>query len=182
MRSDTTTLDLQVLTKQLEQLISAGYNIHDLTIYGGEISLLPQDYIDRLIAICKQYCSAVGVVSNCHNRYIIDLCAKHDVGLMISLNEERPDYKRNKRLIEDQRIHCTVGVVVLPSIINRPISEFVQYFDSIGKDVFLFEYYQTKADNDFKFDIKTYTDWMLQLLQYYNKTQPHNFKIINVDN
>lgn len=178
LRDDETCIAVNIIDSRLRQITQHGYAISSISIYGGEVSLLPEQYIDCLLMLAKQYCSNVGVATNGQNVKIFDLCKKHDVGIMISLNQERPDYKRNLKLIK--RIsNCTVGVVVLPHILNQTPKQFCDLFDSLQRDVYLFQYYQSCLTNDIKFSNKQYIDWVVKLLEFYYKTSPHNFKIIN---
>lgn len=178
LRNQTDIIAIQCIDNMLQTIISKNYQISSISIYGGEISLLNEHYLHALFSMCKGVCDNVGIVTNGQHKYIFDLCKKHDVGVMISLNQERPDYKRNLKLIK--RIsNCTVGVVVLPHILNQTPKQFCDLFDSLQRDVYLFQYYQSCLTNDIKFSNKQYIDWVVKLLEFYYKTSPHNFKIIN---
>lgn len=175
-RKDKTVASLEDIKARLNELND--YTITSISIYGGEVSELPFDYLQQLIDICKQYCQTIGIASNLYNKAIIEFCKSNNVGLLVSYNEERPDYKRVKNVIKT--IDCTVGVVALPSIIKRDIDDLIREFDDIGNDVYLFEYYQTKHTK-YKFDIKQFTDWVIKFITRYNETRPHNWKIKNLD-
>ena len=178
LRQDHTTIAIDNIVDRLQDLVNNGYLITSISLYGGELSLLDQQYLVELFKTCKQYCNAVGVATNGQNKQIFELCDQFDVSVLISLNQERPDYKRSLKLIE-QNPNCSVGVVVLPSILNQSSAQFCQVFDQLGRDVYLFQYYQADINSPYKFDNKQYTDWVIDLLQYYHRTGPHNFKIIN---
>ena len=178
LRNDQATVSIKNIKKQLQTLVDNDYVITSISLYGGEVSLLSQQYLSDLFVLCKQYCDAVGVATNGQNKQIFELCTQFDVGVLISLNQERPDYKRSLKLI-DQCPNCSVGVVVLPSILQQTSAQFCQFFDKIKRDVYLFQYYQSHDNSPYKFDNKSYTDWIVDLLQYYHQTGPHNFKIIN---
>lgn len=177
LRKDSTKVPVHIIKQRLQQLVDRGYCCDTISIYGGELSLLPIEYLDQLFETTKQYCERVGISTNGQQRQIFDLCKKHNVDIAVSLNKERPDYKRNLKLIK--QIDCSVGVVVLPSVLNSTAKQFCDFFDDLQRDVYLFQYYQADQNSEFKFSNQLFTDWVVDLLQYYHKTTPHNFNIIN---
>ena len=60
---DKTIMDLDLLEKQLED-ISQIYEFVYIDLYGGEITILPEDYINRLISIIEKYTSEISLVTN----------------------------------------------------------------------------------------------------------------------
>lgn len=58
-----TFLDLNILKNQLKDL-SLNYNIQYIDIYGGEIFLLDDQYLKKLIHIIKQYVKKIYIVTN----------------------------------------------------------------------------------------------------------------------
>lgn len=62
-RHESSLLDLKLFDKQMEEL-SKVYDFVYIDLYGGEITLLPEDYIKELISICEKYVSDISVVTN----------------------------------------------------------------------------------------------------------------------
>jgi MoaA/NifB/PqqE/SkfB family radical SAM enzyme len=56
-------LDLNKLNNQLNE-ISKFYYINEIDVYGGEITILPNRYINELFDICFKYVKEVNIVTN----------------------------------------------------------------------------------------------------------------------
>lgn len=180
--NDRTVVPIDIVRQRLDQLIANHYTINDLSIYGGEISTLDKQYLRQLIELATEYHDRVGLATNGQDPAIFDIARQLGVLTLISVNRERPDYKRALKLIDKYRSiqPITIAMCVLPSVINQPVDQLVKWLDDLAVDVTLFEYYQTSGTEDrYKFNIKQYTDFMVNLLQYYHSTGPHKFKITN---
>lgn len=59
-------LDLQKLEKQLKQ-ISIQFNIKQIDLYGGEITILQKQYLNNLFSICLKYVKTINIVTNLIN-------------------------------------------------------------------------------------------------------------------
>ena len=146
LRKDQTTLDHQRLDDKLCQLIEDNYTIDSVSVYGGEISLLDEQYLQQFVEIVRQYVSkqvAIGFCTSGYNRSIFELAERLNVGVTIPLNQERPDYKKNLQLAK--QYNCSLGVVVLPSIINTPVDQLVEFYDSLGRDVYFYQFYMSSS-------------------------------------
>lgn len=181
LRKDQTTLDLQCLENKLYQLIEDDYNIDSVSVYGGEISLLEERYLHHLVEIIRSHVSnqvAIGFCTSGYNRSIFELAEYLKVGVTIPLNQERPDYKKNLQLTKQH--NCSLGVVVLPSIINTPVDQLVEFYDSLGRDVYFYQFYPSSINRSpYSFDIKQYTDFVISFINEYKK-KPRSFELINL--
>lgn len=177
LRNNQEVVSIESIRNRIKQLKRGEYQIVSISIYGGEVSLLDESYVDQLLQLTKQYCDIVGVTTNGQNRYIFDLCSKHNIRPMISYNQERPDHKRALQLIK--QYDCTVGVVVLPSVLEQTAEQFCDLFDQLGRPVYLFQYYQSDPNGEYKITNKQFIDWVVDLLRYYYSTGNHNFVIVN---
>lgn len=133
LRKDQTTLDLQCLDNKLHQLVENDYVIDSISVYGGEISLLDEQYLIQIVKIIRSHVSnqvTIGFCTSGYNRSIFELAEYLKVRVTIPLNQERPDYKKNLQLIKQH--NCSLGVVVLPSIINTPVDQLVE-FDTLDQ-------------------------------------------------
>lgn len=181
LRKDQTTLDLQCLDNKLHQLVENDYVIDSISVYGGEISLLDEQYLIQIIKIIRSHVSnqvTIGFCTSGYNRSIFELAEYLKVRVTIPLNQERPDYKKNLQLIKQH--NCSLGVVVLPSIINTPVDQLVEFYDSLGRDVFFYQFYPSSINRSpYSFDIKQYTDFVISFINEYKK-KPRSFGLINL--
>ena len=181
LRKDQTTLDLQCLDNKLHQLVENDYVIDSISVYGGEISLLDEQYLIQIVKIIRSHVSnqvTIGFCTSGYNRSIFELAEYLKVRVTIPLNQERPDYKKNLQLA---KLHnCSLGVVVLPSIINTPVDQLVEFYDSLGRDVFFYQFYPSSINRSpYSFDIKQYTDFVISFINEYKK-KPRSFGLINL--
>lgn len=181
LRKDQTTLDLQCLDNKLHQLVENDYVIDSISVYGGEISLLDEQYLIQIVKIIRSHVSnqiTIGFCTSGYNRSIFELVEYLKVRVTIPLNQERPDYKKNLQLIKQH--NCSLGVVVLPSIINTPVDQLVEFYDSLGRDVFFYQFYPSSINRSpYSFDIKQYTDFVISFINEYKK-KPRSFGLINL--
>lgn len=181
LRKDQTTLDLQCLDNKLHQLVENDYVIDSISVYGGEISLLDEQYLIQIVKIIRSHVSnqvTIGFCTSGYNRSIFELAEDLKVRVTIPLNQERPDYKKNLQLIKQH--NCSLGVVVLPSIINTPVDQLVEFYDSLGRDVFFYQFYPSSINRSpYSFDIKQYTDFVISFINEYKK-KPRSFGLINL--
>lgn len=181
LRKDQTTLDLQRLDDKLCQLIEDNYTIDSVSVYGGEISLLDEQYLQQFVEIVRQYVSkqvAIGFCTSGYNRSIFELAERLNVGVTIPLNQERPDYKKNLQLAK--QYNCSLGVVVLPSIVNTPVDQLVEFYDSLGRDVFFYQFYPSSINRSpYSVDNKQYTDFVISFINEYKKKH-RSFELINL--
>ena len=90
MVNSSDVLSLDRLTNQLN-IISSHEPIDEISLFGGEISLLDEEYLYKLKDICYNFTNTVGVTTNLAN---INITKIFD-NITISLNEERDDYFEN---------------------------------------------------------------------------------------
>lgn len=181
LRKDQTTLDLQCLDNKLHQLVENDYVVDSISVYGGEISLLDEQYLIQIVKIIRSHVSnqvTIGFCTSGYNRSIFELAEYLKVRVTIPLNQERPDYKKNLQLA---KLHnCSLGVVVLPSIINTPVDQLVEFYDSLGRDIYFYQFYPSSINRSpYSFDIKQYTDFVISFINEYKK-KPRSFELINL--
>lgn len=74
----------------------------------------------------------------------------------------------------------TSCIIVLPSIINTPVDQLVEFYDSLGRDVFFYQFYPSSINRSpYSFDIKQYTDFVISFINEYKK-KPRSFGLINL--
>ena len=143
LRKDKTILNLDVLKNRLEE-ITKEYNIKNIILYGGEVSLLDKEYIDKIMIMCKEYTNInPSIVSNLSNDWIINYCDNNNYTLSISLNEERPYYNEtlNKLKKLNRKDNKNLSIVVLPSLLKKQPLELMSFYNMLGFDVFFIQYH-----------------------------------------
>lgn len=91
LRKDQTTLDLQCLENKLHQLVENDYTIDSISVYGGEISLLDEQYLIQIVKIIRSHVSnqvTIGFCTSGYNRSIFELAEYLKVRVTIPLNQE----------------------------------------------------------------------------------------------
>lgn len=175
LRYDSTTVDLSILQERIKE-IESEYNIEYISLYGGEISILDKKYLDNIMKVIKNY--NVNITTNLTNDWIIDYCRDNNLILNISLNEERPNYKQVLKKIND--IDCSITSVVLPSMLKKSAKEILEFYDSIGKNVFFLEYHPSEYNKKYDITTKDYVIFLKQIITEYNRGN-YSFNIENIN-
>lgn len=141
LTTTNTILDLDKLSTKLEEL-NNNYNIDNVCIYGGEVSLLGRDYLNDLVKLLNGY--NISLVTNLSNDWIIDFCLLNDIRLCVSLNEERPYYNETicklKKLKHVKNI--SLSVVILPSLItDEQIEKAFDLYEELGFEILFIPYH-----------------------------------------
>jgi MoaA/NifB/PqqE/SkfB family radical SAM enzyme len=84
MLLDKTTLSVDHVYEKLTEVLSHGYNIDSIDLYGGEILSLPKEYQSKIIEACLSFCSEVRVTTNLSLdytellKYPVQVCVSYD--------------------------------------------------------------------------------------------------------
>lgn len=113
--------------------------ISRIEIFGGDISLLDDNYLHSLQCMCKKYCKDVNAIANASRSvfHIFD-----DVSF--SLNVERLDYVQMLTYISGVDHDFSLNVVVLPSIVklhkDGQLANYLKQLPNNCKSVFFIKY------------------------------------------
>lgn len=112
---DRTALDLGVLDNRLREIVAANRRIDYVDLYGGEVTLLPEDYLDEMFNIIHRYYSGnINVVTNLTKIHPILL--RDDVDISVSFDFEcRTGYKRTLQNISLLPPEKPVALLMLAS-------------------------------------------------------------------
>lgn len=176
LKKDKTVLDLNILKERLIELENQ-YNIHHISIYGGEMSLLPNEYLLNLIDLLKDY--NISFVTNLSNIKFIDFCNQFNIPVSISLNEERDNYKNTLYNLQQLKTKHELAVVVLPSILDKNPKDLLDFYEKLGHDVFFIQYHPS-SNNLFRYNISTkdYVEFLYHILNYHISGN-YTFEITN---
>ena len=178
LRKDKTILDLDILKQRLEEITKI-YNIDNIQILGGEISILDINYLNDLCNIIKKYPYAM--TTNLSNNWLINYCLQNNINLGISLNEERPFYQETVNKLKTlKNIKCiTLSSVVLPSLLNKSPKEILKFYESLGFITYFIQYHPSLTNNViYDLTLKDYINFMNNLINEY-KTNHYNLIIGN---
>ncbi len=92
-RRSSILLNLHVLRERIEELIMSGCVIRDVDIYGGEVSILDERYLNDLFDLIKDYTDKINVVTNLLVKN--PALNRKDIGLSVSFDMEvRPQWRK----------------------------------------------------------------------------------------
>lgn len=185
LRNYADILDLRVLEQRIEEILNK-YQIRNINLYGGEISLLKPSYLEELVAICTRIGIKPTVITNLSNDWIIDFCEERSLPLSISLNEERPYYKETLEKIKKlrNRGNKNLSVVVLPSMLDKDYSGLMNFYEKLGLDVFFIQYHPSvhscKSGVVYDININHFSNFLKGIISEKHR-KDYKIKIINED-
>ena len=180
LRKDKTILDLDILKQRLEE-ITKEYIIKNITLYGGEISLLPKNYIIQLISLCENINIKPTIVSNLSNDWLITFCDNNNYTLSISLNEERSFYQEtlNKLKQITRKDNKNLSIVVLPSLLNKSYTEIMDFYENLGFDIFFIQYHPSiLSQKTYNIDINDFSNFLKNVIEI-KHSNIYNINILN---
>lgn len=167
LRKDKTLLDLDVLETRLREL--KAYVIDYIEIFGGSITHLTYEYMDRLLTLCNQCCDDVCVVND-STKLLYELQQKHHFHMATSYNQER-GYKPIDKYVD------AYLCVVLPSLLKCDVKELL---NKINKDVYFLQFYPTKNTKDkFVISNREYCEFIIKVMEEYTNNE-YPFELLNM--
>lgn len=178
LRDNEQVLPLQVLSDRLSEVKSL-YNISSIQILGGEVSLLRENYLYELCSMLEGIPHSI--TTNLSNTWLINFCLQNNVGMGVSLNEERPNYdltlKRLKILKGMKGI--TISSVVLPSLIKKDPKDILSLYNELGFTTYFIQYRPSiYSELDYNLSLEDFTHFIERIFRAYRKGN-YDFKIGN---
>jgi len=184
---DNTVLNLTNLG-QLLNTVSGINRITDISVFGGELSLLHDSYIKELLSMCLKYTDDVNVQTNLTKGSLIRIVKDNfpTVKIATSINDERPINSKvvDNLLLLDPHVRKSISVltVVTPSVLDRDIDQLMQYYINLGISDVQFVRYSKSLHSKQTYDVseKQYSDFISKVLDWelQHKTSiVGNFKI-----
>lgn len=173
------TIEIIDIIKRFEEVSSLGINISHVDLYGGEIALLSQEYLEEVHEyIKKRHQSTINVVTNLSiiNPYFL----RDDVTLSVSFDFDARE-KYDRVLSNIIKIDKDISILMLasPELISKDVGEMINVFSSIENIVSVeIKPYSTNQANHFPVTYKEYEDFVLKWIQYPEK----KFEFINEKN
>lgn len=178
------SLDLSVMNDLLLEL-KQQYTINHVNLYGGELSLLDQNYLQQLINIIKDNINNCGIsiTSNFSNENILTFCLSNNIQLNVSLNEERYNYLQTLNKIK--KFSGTklfdLAVVVLPSILNYSIPDLYKFYNELEFDVFFIQHHNSIHQQTYSISIDQFSNFLYDFICYHTNQKQNKFKIENLE-
>lgn len=165
---DDKVLSLDILKERLST-ISEHFTIEKFNTYGGEITLLSEEYLKGLNEILRPYNRPNYITSNFYD--VSKLYLFDNAMISTSLNEERQDYKHVKKILQKgvNFPELTVLSIVTPSLLNKTPSQVLKGYNGLGiKWLSFIKYYPSINTGDvFNISQKQYEDFLISVLEYY---------------
>lgn len=173
-------LNLTVLDQRLSEL-SKEFSFDFVSIYGGEMGLFSEKYVSELCKIISHYCDHYGFSTNFSRKWFNDYCQKNCLPLLISLNKERPNYESTlSRLKKYHHTNATLGVVVLPSVLNENVESLFDFYNDLGYNVYFFQYHPNQNSKvNFNLTQRDYTEFLQRFIEKYKQSEP-TFELVNL--
>lgn len=193
---DKTLLSVDVLLKRLDEILTIikPNGIHGLNIGGGgDISLLPLDYLTRLFDQVFNWLHTnrindhLLVVSNLSNldtvQYLLD---HYSIELNVSLNDQRPfnketEQKIHQLSIDQPRCSLTLLSVVFPALLKQDSQSILDYYESFKPKQIIFNQYVDSqlASKHYQISNKEYCEFLINIVKAYRQ-KCYSFSINNI--
>ena len=173
--SDRTRLDLDLLKIQLNE-ISNSFEISHIDLYGGEIGILPIEYLLKLDSILRKYTDSINVITNL--RIINPYFLKKDVSISVSYDFE---FRQDSLIVFDniQKLNKPVSVLTLaiPEILHKDPIEMISFLNlSTNIQSWEIKKYSSNFSNDLNIPQLKFEAFIELLL---SKINLMNYKFIN---
>jgi MoaA/NifB/PqqE/SkfB family radical SAM enzyme len=180
IKNDPKILDIQKLKRQLKT-ISHNFSITKIEIFGGEISLLPIDYISKLFNLCNKY-THTSIITNYSNIYFNQFLYNNNISYSISINDERDNNSEvEKLLLNNKYENLSLIQVATPSLLKRTSYEVLSHLNKFNVSNVQFLQYSPALHAKVIYNLtnKNYSDFLKNIIIEYKKGN-YNFNISNI--
>lgn len=175
LREQTERVSPRDVDSRLAELWDAGYNTGNIEIYGGDMALLPREYVEEIMAVCHKYTNFVTAIGNPWN--IEDPNRYKEV---ISINKERKDYFNNiTKLCEKPEID--VITVALPDELDEEATYFLDRYQGCTGSLFIIPFFQSVYNNTCQHSLtnREYCDFLIRIIDAY-LDRDYTFNLANI--
>lgn len=177
--SDKKTLPLDALQERLIEL-SAHRKINHIDLYGGEIGLLPKDYLDQMKFIIKGFTDQpINVVTNLSQ--VIPFFLEDDITLAVSWDYDcRQSYKKVLENIFSIKKDIHILMLASPQMLSwtdETLQRVIQIFNTV-KNILSVEIkpYSSNQANQFTDTDKKFEDFIIRWLMQKKQMQKECFE------
>ena len=179
--NDSTLLALDVCEQRLQSIIQY-YNIDTISLFGGELSLLDEQYLDQLFSICTKCCNTVNLNTNLTNIKLLDIAKRHNVGCAASYNHDRADYKYVHNTIKSLPPRkLSIDTVLTSYYIDYDFEKLLDEYEQLDiVSVMFLPYSGSVANHCYTVTNKQLTNMLIKIYQAYQRKQ-YSFTIANFE-
>lgn len=169
--------DLKLLAKQLAQ-IARFYIIESVELYGGDLSILSENFITEMDDILLEYTENIVYTSSPTPH------TSHYKNINISVNHQRPDYVKNLELVTKEHPEYNVITVALDWERHVSARYLLRQYNGCKGYVTFIPYSQSWNNKEYpeRFSASAYDEFLLQIIrEYYEYRHEYTFKLSNLE-
>ena len=171
LRKSLKILDLELLKDVLDTIP----NITGFNVFGGEISLLSDDYLELLNKLLKTYSDNITVNTNLSSMKCFDIFDN----VSVSINKERTDYQENMEILKNLDKKFSISTVVFNDYRNIDKKELLDSYNMKNCVNVTFMEYSPIREHNVIVDNEVYDDFLIDVIKIYNNGN-YNFSISNI--
>ena len=175
LRNNEQKVSPREIDARLAELWEHGYHAGNIEIYGGDMALLPKEYIDEVIQICRKYTDFVTAIGNPWKIY-----DPQHYKNVVSINKERKDYFNNiTELCENS--HLDVITVALPDEMDEDPVYFLDRYQGSTGSLFIIPYFQSVYNTECPHTLtnKEYCEFLIRVIDAYIDRE-YTFNLANI--
>ena len=157
-----TLLDLNILRKRLMEI---PYNVKVLTLLGGEISILPENYLNNLLKLIDEHHKEIAIITNGYK--IIPQFLDQRYRLNISWDfEARPHSTSVYSNIISLDRNYSILTVCTKELMSKPINEIINFYNSLkNMDFVQFQFLLTTTKDELSY-YKEFLEFRLKIINH----------------
>lgn len=133
--ADKKKLSISILEDLAEQIKDAGYKVGHIDLYGGEVGLLPEVYLNDLHnTLVHNFSSSIGVITNLYkvNPYF----HRKDIDLSVSYDfDARPGYKSVMGNILTINKPISILMLASPELMAKDVDYMIRFYNRFNNIV-----------------------------------------------
>lgn len=152
------------------------YKIIGIELYGGNLNLLSESYLEELRDLCYEFSPKVyytGVPT--HKTDLFDACN-------ISVNKERPDYETNLKLAHEKDL--SVITVALNDTMDMDVKELLGSYNGLTNYVTFMPFSESVSNREYpqKVNNNSYDEFLKKVVaEYVTNKDKYTFKLSNLE-
>ncbi|WP_127714891.1 radical SAM protein [Halobacteriovorax sp. HLS] len=175
--SDPLTLPLTKLRQLIKELKDSNHSVDHVDLYGGEISLLSNEYLEELDEILYEaFDPSINIVTNLYQVHPFFL--KEHVSLSVSFDfEARESSEKVLQNIITTNKEISILMLASSKLLKMDVSKMISTFNSIGNVVSVeIKPYSTNQANSFEVSFKDFEEFVKKWIE---SDIVKNFEFVN---
>lgn len=175
--SDPLVLPLEKIKELIDELKTSNYSVDHVDLYGGEISLLSNEYLEELDSILyESFDPTINIVTNLYQVHPFFL--KDHVSLSVSFDfEARESSEQVLQNIITTNKEISILMLASSRLLKMDVKRMISTFNSIGNVVSVeIKPYSTNQANSFEVSFKDFEDFVKSWIE---SDIEKNFEFVN---